>query len=67
MLFQLTTMVCVDSHGIELTNKSFSQALPQVKHDTDFVRIWSFLRTLHLYAKRPTDKYFDVEFFPTKK
>ena len=33
---------CRYSHGIELTNKSLSQALPQVKHGTDFVRIWSF-------------------------
>ena len=34
-------MVFVDSHGIELTNKPLSQALPQVKHGTNFVRIWS--------------------------
>ena len=60
-------MAFVDSHGIELTNKFLSQALPQVKHGTDFVRIWSFLRNLHLYVKRLTNKYFDVEFFPTKK
>lgn len=42
MLFELTTMVFVDSQGIELTNKSLSQALQQVKHGTDFVRIGLF-------------------------
>ena len=35
-------MVFVDSQGIELTNKSLSQALQQVKHGTDFVRIGLF-------------------------
>ena len=49
MLFELTTMVFVDSHGIELTNKPLSQVLPQVKHGTNFVRIWSILRNLHSF------------------
>ena len=50
---------------MELQNKTFSEVLPQVKLDTNFIHIWSILRIL-LYG-HSTEKYVDVEFFSAKE
>lgn len=50
---------------MELKDKDFSEALPQVKLDANFIQIWSILRIL-LYG-HSTEKYFDVEFFSAKE
>ena len=46
---------------MELKDKTFSEVLPQVKLDANFIQIWSILRIL-LY-RHGTEKYFNVEFF----
>ena len=48
---------------MELKYKTFSEVLPQVKLDENFIQIWSILRIL----RHSTEKYFDVEFFSAKE